>query len=42
MECLPTKSESVREVKFNPNDKHLFAAGYETGLVEIFDIRNTD
>ena len=32
----------MREVKFNPNNKYLFAAGYETGNVEIFDLRKNE
>ena len=31
--------DGVREVKFNPKDHNYFAAGYESGVVEIYDIR---
>jgi WD40 repeat protein len=33
------KEESVRDVKYSPYNNHQFAAAFESGIVEIFDLR---
>jgi WD40 repeat protein len=33
------RSESVRDVQFNPRQAHLFAAACENGSVHLFDVR---
>ncbi|KAG1474356.1 hypothetical protein G6F56_000406 [Rhizopus delemar] len=35
------KSESVRDVQFNPVNCHEFTAAFETGTIQKWDIRNT-
>jgi len=40
--CCLDQLDIIREIKFNPLKKNIFAVGYSTGVVELFDSRRLD